>query len=328
MDRGGLIDEEPVTAEAAIALTAVGVEDPERRPTSRRAVAVPGDQRLRPLSDDVAPETDPRPASQLQPEARGFGHGSGEATGETRRLQDDQQGLGSPGKRSQPAEPVSDGSRPIRAGEPATGQVQDQQVHRPTGQEHASDGQPFVERLGGDDHQPFEPDAPGNGLDRIEAAGQVHPGHDGARRLGLRGQPEDERGPTAGSVAADRDARRPGQAAGTQDGVERREPGRDDPVTGRGRGRRGRLFRHGRCTGHWGQGEGAFRDPRRRPTLCDPRSCRSPASLEARHGCRHVRGECRHPSKIEHLFYRIKGHRAARATTSRLAAQRSERRYS
>jgi hypothetical protein len=63
MDRGGwtreLLDEEVVPAEAGVTLTAVRVEDPERRPTPRWAVAVPGDQRLRALADDVASETDP-----------------------------------------------------------------------------------------------------------------------------------------------------------------------------------------------------------------------------------------------------------------------------
>jgi hypothetical protein len=63
MARGGwigdLVEEELVTAEAGITLATVRVEDPEHRSTPRRSVAVPGDQRLRPLADDVAPEPDP-----------------------------------------------------------------------------------------------------------------------------------------------------------------------------------------------------------------------------------------------------------------------------
>ena len=58
IDRG-LVGEEVVATEAGVALTAVGVEDPEARPLPRRAVAVAGDQRLRPLADDVASEVDP-----------------------------------------------------------------------------------------------------------------------------------------------------------------------------------------------------------------------------------------------------------------------------
>ena len=56
MDRGGLIDEEAVAAEAAVALPTVGVEDPERRPAPRRAIAVAGHQCLGPLPDDVYSE--------------------------------------------------------------------------------------------------------------------------------------------------------------------------------------------------------------------------------------------------------------------------------
>ena len=59
---------------------------------------------------------------------------------------------------------------------------------------------------------------------------EVEPGHDRARGLGLGGEPQDERGPAARAVAADRDARRAGQAAGSQDRVERREAGPDDPL--------------------------------------------------------------------------------------------------
>jgi hypothetical protein len=297
MDRGGLIDEEAVTAEAAIAFPTVGVEDPKRRPPPRRAVAVPGNQGLGPLADDVSPQADPRPACQLQPETGGFGHDSGQASGETRRLEDDEQRLRSSGKSRQATQPVGDGGRPIRGGETAAGQVQDQEVHRASGQEHAADGQALVERLGRDDHQPLEPNTPGNGFDRIEAPAEIHPGHDGARCLGLRGQPEDERGPATGAVAADGDARRPRQATGSQDRVQRREPRPDDPLV-RGEDRFGvrrarRFRRHGGVRG---------RRKGQRP-FGDPRSCRSPSSLEARHGCRHVRGECRHSVILEHLFY-------------------------
>ena len=316
MDRGGLIDEEPVTAETGVALATVGVEDPERRPPPWRAVAVPGDQRLRPLADDVASEADPRTTCQLQSEARGFGHGTGQGPREAGGLQHDEQCLRSPGQGGQSTQAtgnggrslavgdarralaVGDGRRPVRGGEPAAGQVQHQQVHRPAGQEHAADGQALIERLRRDDHQPLQADAPGHGLDRIEAPGQVDPGDDGTRGLGFRGQPEDEGGPAAGAVTADGNTRRPWQPTGTQDRIEGREPGPDDPVVrGGGRRRLRRFGRRGRVR-HRGQGEG---------TLGDPWSCRSPSSLEARHGCRHVRGECRHPSTIEHLFYRIKG---------------------
>ena len=146
---------------------------------------------------------------------------------------------GSSTTRSVSARRASAASRPsrsairaglVRGGQPATGQVEDEQVDRAPGQQRATDGQPLVERLGGDDHEPFEPDAAGDRLDRVEAAREVEPGDDRAGGLGLGGEPEDERRPAARAVAADRDAGRPWQAARPQDGVERREAGVDDAV--------------------------------------------------------------------------------------------------
>jgi hypothetical protein len=67
MDRGGwvkvlvgkLVDEEVVPPKTGVTLTAVRVEDPERGPPPWWAVTVPGDQCLRALANDVAPEADP-----------------------------------------------------------------------------------------------------------------------------------------------------------------------------------------------------------------------------------------------------------------------------
>lgn len=56
---GELVDQEVVPAETGVALPTVRVDDPECRPPSRRAIAVPGDECVRALADDVAPETDP-----------------------------------------------------------------------------------------------------------------------------------------------------------------------------------------------------------------------------------------------------------------------------
>jgi hypothetical protein len=236
MARGGwigdLVENELLAAEAGITLPTVRVEDPEHRPASRRAVAVPRDQRLRTLADDVAPETDPRAPGQLQAEAGRLGHGAGQAAGETGRLQHDEQCLCPSGQGGEPSQPIGDDGGAVRGRETAAGQVQDQEIHRATGEQRATDGQPFVERFGGDDHQPFEADATGDGLDRIEAPGEVQPGHDGARGLGLRGEPQDERGPATGAVTPDRDARRPRQPTRSQDRIERGEPGPDDPLPG------------------------------------------------------------------------------------------------
>jgi len=56
---GGVVEEELRAAETAIALAALGVEDPELRSSPRRTEPVPGDRHLRLLADDVAPEPDP-----------------------------------------------------------------------------------------------------------------------------------------------------------------------------------------------------------------------------------------------------------------------------
>ena len=118
----------------------------------------------------------------------------------------------------------------VRGGQPATRQVQDEQVDRAPGQQRATDGEALVEGFGGDDDQPFETDTAGDGLDRVEAARQVEPGDDGSGVLCLRREPQHERRPAARAVTADRDTGGSGQAARSQDGVERREAGMDDAV--------------------------------------------------------------------------------------------------
>ena len=233
----GLVGEQIVPTEAGIPVAALRVEDPEDRPSPRRAVSIAGDERLRPLPDDVAPEPDPRPPGKFQAETGRLGDGRGQTTGQPGWFEHDEERLRSPGERRQPAESVRDPCRAIRRGEAATGQVQDEQIHRPPGQQRATDGEAFVQRLRRDDHEPLEPDPAGDRLDRVEAAREIEPGHDRALGLGLRREPQDERGPAAGAVAADRDTGRTRQTAGPKDRVERREPGADYTVVeGRGRG--------------------------------------------------------------------------------------------
>ena len=247
MDGGGwvgyLVDEEIVSMEAGVTFTALRIEDPERRPLPRWSVAVAGDQRLCSLAHDVATETDPRTTDELQAESGRSGHGSRQVAGETRRLQHDEERLRSSGQGSQATESLGGTSRTLRGEEAATGQIQDEQVHRSPGEQHATDGQPFIEGLRRDHHQPFEADAAGGGLDRIEAPGEIDPGDDRTGCLGLSRQPKDERGSAARAIAADRNARRTRQAAGSQDCIEGRKPGPDDPFARvRCRFRPGRWF--------------------------------------------------------------------------------------
>jgi hypothetical protein len=291
MDRG-LIEQEVRAAKTGVPFTALGVEDPEGRPLARRPVPIAGDQGLRALADDVPPEPDPGPPGEFQAQAGRLGHGGRQAAGGTGCLEHDEDGVRPTSEGGQATEPIRDTGRAVHGGEPATGQVQEEQVHGTAGQQAAGDGQPFVQRRRRDDDEPFEVDAAGNGLHRVERPGEIQPGHD--RTLGLRfgRDPEREGGPAAGAVAADGDAGGSGQAAGAQDRIECREASADDAVVVRARVVAWVVL--WLLPGEWRDGERSH----------DLRSCRSPASLEGRHGCRHVRGKGRHRTvRIEHPFY-------------------------
>jgi hypothetical protein len=288
--RGG-VDEEVLPAKAGVAFTTVRVEDPNGGPPPRRPEPVAGDDRLGLLADHVAAEPDPRPACQLEPQASRLGNGRREAVriAPAGRLEQDQQHVRAPREGRQAVQPVGDLRDAVGAGEAAR-QIEEQDVDRAARQQRAADREGLVERFGCHDHQPFEPDAAGNRLDRIEAAREVHPGHDRAGGLGLGDGPQCERGAAARSIAAEGQAGVPWQAPRSEDRVELGEAGRDDAFErGEGRGF-GRVRRRGRD-----QREGPLRQP--------PRSCRSPAGLEARQGRRHVRGSIRHATSIEQMFY-------------------------
>jgi hypothetical protein len=289
---GGRIVEEVRAAEARVALAALGVEDPELRPPPRWTEAVAGDGHLRLLADDVAPQPDPRPAGELEAEAGRLRDGGREAGGEARRLEGDEERLRPAGESHQAAQPVGD-LRGGRAGVRARRQVDDEQVDRSAGEQRPGDREALVERVRRQDDEPVQPDAAGDGLDRVERAGEVQPGDDRAVGLGLRGETQGERRLARAGVAAEGDAGAPGHAAGAEDRVERGEAGPDDPVDGRRAGTLGarRLVRFDLC-----------RQRRRRQCPDDPRSCRSPAHLEGRQSRRHVRGEGRHRWIVEQMF--------------------------
>jgi len=71
-------------------------------------------------------------------------------------------------------------------------QVDDQDVDRTTGEEHPGDRQALVEGVRRQDDEPVEPDAAGDGLDRVEGTGEVEPRNDRAVDLGLGGHPQGE----------------------------------------------------------------------------------------------------------------------------------------
>jgi hypothetical protein len=280
-----VVEEEVRAAEAVVPLAALGVEDPELRPPPRRTEPVPGDRHLRLLADDVASEPDPRPAGELETETGRLGDGRGEAAGQVGRLEGDEERLRAAGEGGQAAKAVRDAGGG-RAGIGTRRQIDDEQVHRAAGEKRPGDREALVERLRSQDDEPVQADPAGDGLDRIEGAGEVQPGDDRTVGLGLGGETEGERRLAGAGVAAEGDAGAPRQAARAEDRVERREARPDDPLDGPAGGSRLFLF---------GQRRGRQRSD-------DPRSCRAPACLEGRQSSRHVRGKRRHRATIEHLF--------------------------
>jgi hypothetical protein len=285
---GGLVDQQGVPGETGVPLAALGVEDPEGRPTSRRTVPVVRDECLGALADDVAAEADPRPASQLEPDAGRLRHRLRKTAGEPGRIEDQQQGLRATRERGESMEPPGDLRRLVGLRQSAAGQVEDEQVDRSSRQQTAGDRQALVEAGRRDHHEPVEVDAARDRLDRIEAARQVEPGDDRAGCLGLRDDPEAQRRPAAGPLAADRDAGRLGQTARPDDRVERSEAGTDDPVVG------SRVV----------LGLDVFRRIRhQRQRADDLRSCGTPSGPEARDSGIHITPTGRHRTpRIERMF--------------------------
>jgi hypothetical protein len=227
---GGLVDQQGVSGETGVPLAAIGIEDPERRPAARRAVAVVRDERFRALADDVAAQVDPRPAGQLEPDAGRLVDRGRQAAGESGGMEDQQQGLRSPGESGEPMESLGDPGRLVGPCQSTARQVEDQHVDRPPGQEAAGDAESFIEAGRGDDDEPLEVDAAGGRLDRVEAARQVEPRDDASGRLRLSGHPEAQRRPPAGPRATDRDAGRLRETARPEDRIERGEARADDAV--------------------------------------------------------------------------------------------------
>lgn len=235
------LGEELGVAEAGVALSAVGVEDPQRRPPPRWAGAIARDDHLRSLADDVPPEPDPRSTGELEPDAGRLADRGLEAAGGSRsldsgprgrlrrRLEDDERDPGPPGERREPSESIAE-SRSRDAGAAAGRQVDDEQVHRPTREQRAGDGQALL-GIGGRQHdQPLRLDPAGHGLHGVQRRREVQPGHDRARGLGLRDEPQGQRRAAARDVTSNREAHPARDAAGTEDRVELGEAGRMDPI--------------------------------------------------------------------------------------------------
>ena len=285
---GGL-EQQVVMGETHVPFAAIGVQDPERRPTPRRAVAVVRHEGFRALADDVAAQADPRPASQLQPDAGRLGDRGREATGEAGRIEDQEQGLRASGERGQSMESIGDAYRLVRPVQSAAGEIDDEHVHRPTRQQGPRDAEALVQARRGDDDEPFEPDTASDGLDRIETARQIQPGHDGPGVLRLRRNPQRERRPPARAVTPDRDAGRSGETTRPEDRIQCGKTRVDDPIVARQRCHvRSRRGRESQRPHH-------------------PRSCRTPPSPQARDSSIHITTSGRHRTpRLEQMFYHDK----------------------
>lgn len=187
-------------------------------------------------------------------------------------------------------EPIGEGRRPNgwRARRRRR-QVDDEEVHRPTGEQRSGHGEAFVDRCRREHDEPVQDDPAGDRLDRVETARQVHPGDDRAGRLRLRRQPQRERRPAARIRAAQRERGGARHATRTEDRVELREPGPDDPPDVR-RGRRRFEVRQR----HRRERADDLADDLAASLAQPLRSCRTPPRSKGREGRRHVGGESRH----------------------------------
>ena len=310
-DGGGWLNQPPVVqqavvAEAGVARSTVRIQDPEGRAAAGWTGAIARDDHLRSLADHVPAEPDPRSTGQLQPDAGRLADGGRKATAHvrrttghaTRRLQHHERDPGAARERGEA--PQSIGESRLRAalsragrrlGQPA-GQVDDEQVHRPAGQERAGDREALLWLRRGQDHQPLRLDPAGDGLDRVEGLGEVQPGDDGAGRLRLGREPQRERGPPARGIAAQRHAHPPRHAAGAEDAIEFREPCREDPI----RVRLPAGLRFTRCLHRHGC--------QRADDLAGKAGCgRAPARSQSRKGGGQIGGRSNHrPISIEQMF--------------------------
>ncbi len=201
-----------------------GVMDLQRHVPAGRPEPVLGHGHARLLADHVAPEADPRLPFELEAQAGHLGQGAVQATGQRRRLQDDEPGTDPLGMGRQPA----DGA--LLAGGETDGQVDGEEVDRSTRQQGAGQREALGRVGRADDEEPAQVDAARHGIDGVEGAGEIEPRRDGALGLGLRDASEGERRLAARQVTADGRTRLPGETAGAEGGVQIGEAGRDDVV--------------------------------------------------------------------------------------------------
>ncbi len=208
--------EQRLQAETGIPIPAVGIQDPERCSATRRTGPAAGNDDLDGLPDDIPSQTDPRAAGELQANARPLPDRGGNRAGEPRWFKDKQGDPGPPGQRGESAEPIGKARSTLRP----SGQIHDQQVNGPSGQERPGDGKALIRAGRRDHHEPLGLDATGNGLHRIEGIREIQPGHDRPTGLRFSRKPERDGGPSARQITSKCHAHPARQAAGPEDRVQ------------------------------------------------------------------------------------------------------------
>jgi hypothetical protein len=211
-------------------------------------------------------------------------------------LESDEQRLGPPRERGEASQAIRD-LREARPGVRARRQIDDEDVHGPGREEHPGNRQPLVQVVRRQHDEPVQADATRRRLDGVEGTSEVQPRHDRPIGLRLRHEAEGEGRRSRRRRALQRDARAAGKTTGSDDRIECRETGPDDPLDASSR-----LACGSRSELGWVVGR-LDRQRRRGERPDHPGSCGTPPRLERRQSRRHVRGEARHrTASIEHLF--------------------------
>jgi hypothetical protein len=296
----GALGEELLAAEAGVAFTAVGVQDPQRRSPPWWTGAIARDDHLRSLADDVAPEPDPRSTGELETDPRRFADRTFEAAGAVWWLEHDERDPRPPRECGHACEAIAEsrfgaaGTRSCGSmcGRLAAGQVDDEQVDGPTCEQRAGDGQALLGIVRSQDDEPFRLDPAGHRLDGIERGREIQPRHDRPGGLGLRDESQGQRGSAARDVTAHREPHPARHAARPEDRIELGEAGRMDAVgvarRSRGRSEVRRLERDRRKRADHLAGKSGRR--------------RTPARAKGREGRGEIRRGSGHVVSIEHMF--------------------------
>ena len=216
--------------QAGIAQPALCVQDSQLSRTARRPKPVPRHSDLGPLPHHVPTQPNPGSAAQLQPQRRDLGESPRQGGGKARRLQNEQLDTGSTSQRSQSAETLSQIRRRNPGHQRPGRQIQQQQVHRSILEKHCRHRQRLLERVGRQNDEPLELNAPGHGLDRIQASGQIQIRRDPAGGLGPGHGLQRERRLAAGPIAVQGSGRGARQTAQPQDRIQGAKAGRNGPI--------------------------------------------------------------------------------------------------